>query len=269
MLESGQKVEFNHAARMSVQRPNKLRAERSGDLVSQVFVYDGKALTLYNPQDQAYAQVTAPGTLEGGLEFARTKLDILAPAGYLVGKNAYEVLMGGVTDGFVVGGMHRSGVDPDVNHVAPTRRAAPPRLQGGSAVRGDVSLTADAGRGSGSEVRPRLASPALGWRLRNQPQVGEDLLDHWPLENGGDDLQLAGAAVRAVLHIDIEYALEQPRPADNPSPGLPRVTPRRSDRPLPGDEFSRSAVADGSKARRRQCPLVSLSSAGAACSPNH
>jgi len=113
VLKSGQKIEFNHQARMSAQRPNKLRAERTGDLVDQVFVYDGKTLTLHNPQDKAYAQVAAPDTLEAMLEFARTKLDIVAPAGDLLNKNAYDILMDGVTDGFVVGKAVIEGVRCD------------------------------------------------------------------------------------------------------------------------------------------------------------
>jgi hypothetical protein len=110
VLKSGQKIEFNHMAKMSAQRPNKLRAERTGDLVEQLFVYDGKSLTLYNPKDKAYAQVAAPDTLEAMLEFARTKLDIVAPAGDLLNKNAYDILMDGVTDGFVVGKAMIEGV---------------------------------------------------------------------------------------------------------------------------------------------------------------
>ena len=113
VLKSGQKIEFNHAARVSVQRPNKLRAERSGDLVHQLFVYDGKTLTLYNPKDKAFAQVAAPDTLEDMLEFARTQLDIVAPASDLLNKNAYGTLMDGVTDGFVVGKAVIEGVRCD------------------------------------------------------------------------------------------------------------------------------------------------------------
>jgi len=103
VMKSGQKIEFNHLAKVSAQRPNKLRAERTGDLVDQVFVYDGKSLTLHNPADKFYAQVAAPGTLDAMLEFARTKLDIVAPAGDLLYTNAYDILMDGVTEGFVVG----------------------------------------------------------------------------------------------------------------------------------------------------------------------
>jgi hypothetical protein len=113
VLKSGQKIEFNHTARSSVQRPNKLRAERTGDLVQQLFVYDGKTLTLYNPKDKAFAQVAAPDTLEAMLDFARTQLDIVAPAGDLLDKNAYGILMDGVTDGFVVGKAVIEGVRCD------------------------------------------------------------------------------------------------------------------------------------------------------------
>jgi len=103
VLKSGQKIEFNSTGRQAVQRPNKLRSERSGDLVEQLFVYDGKSLTLYQPQDKVYAQVAAPGTLEEMLDFARTKYDVVAPFGDLLFKNAYDILMDGVTEGIVVG----------------------------------------------------------------------------------------------------------------------------------------------------------------------
>jgi hypothetical protein len=103
VLTSGQKIQFDHAARMWLQRPNKLRADRTGDLVEQSFHYDGKSLTLSNPGEKYYATVAAPGTLEEMLDMARTKLDIVAPAGDLVYKNAYDILMTDVTQGFVVG----------------------------------------------------------------------------------------------------------------------------------------------------------------------
>jgi hypothetical protein len=103
VLKSGQKIEFNSSGRQSVQRPDKLRSERSGDLVEQLFVYDGKALTLYQPQEKVYAQVAAPGTLEEMLDFARIKYDVVAPFGDMIFKNAYDILMDGVTEGIVVG----------------------------------------------------------------------------------------------------------------------------------------------------------------------
>lgn len=113
VLKSGQKIEFNSTGRQYVQRPNKLRSERTGDLVEQLFVYDGKTLTLYNPDQKTYAQVAAPGTLEEMLDFARTRLDVIAPAGDLLYKEAYEILMDGATEGFVVGKAVIEGVRCD------------------------------------------------------------------------------------------------------------------------------------------------------------
>ena len=49
VLVSGQKLQFSSASRIVVQRPNKLRAERVGDIISQSFYYDGRVLTLSNP----------------------------------------------------------------------------------------------------------------------------------------------------------------------------------------------------------------------------
>jgi len=57
----------------------------------------------------------------------------------------------------------------------------------------------------------RLARRRPGGRLRIQPEVAEDLLDHRPLKDGRDDLELAATAARVVLHVDVEHALEQPR----------------------------------------------------------
>ena len=47
------------------------------------------------------------------LDFARTKLDIVAPAGDLIYRNAYDILMTEVTDGFVVGKAVIEGVRCD------------------------------------------------------------------------------------------------------------------------------------------------------------
>ncbi len=65
-----------------------------------------------------------------------------------------------------------------------------------------------------SRARPRR------WRLRIQPQVGEDLLDHRPLQDGRDELQFAATAVGTVRHVDGQDSLEQPRPANAVRPYL-------------------------------------------------
>jgi hypothetical protein len=110
VLSSGQKIQFVHTARLSVQRPDRLLAERIGDLVEQQFFYDGQTLTLYNPTDRYYATLPAPGRIGAMLDFARETLDIIAPATDLIYPNAYELLMDEVESGFVVGDSVVDGV---------------------------------------------------------------------------------------------------------------------------------------------------------------
>ena len=88
------------------------------------------------------------------------------------------------------------GVDPDVGQGLPTQRAAPPRLQGS---RSRWRWVFDSAGGSGSEVQPRLARPALGRRLRVQAQVSKDLLDHRWLQDTAMNLELTASLHRQRL----------------------------------------------------------------------
>ena len=103
LLDSGQRVDMDVSASVTISRPNRLRAERKGDLVSQVFYYDGKALTLYDPDAKVYATESAPETIEGTLDFARESLGLMVPVADLVYHNAYPLLMQGVTSAIMVG----------------------------------------------------------------------------------------------------------------------------------------------------------------------
>ena len=113
VLDDGEKLQFGHRVSVTVKRPNKLRAERIGDLVSQVFYYDGKSLSLNLPGQGYYATVAAPATIEAMLDFAREKLDVIAPAADLIYKNAFERLADGLTSAYVVGPAPVGGVPCD------------------------------------------------------------------------------------------------------------------------------------------------------------
>ena len=110
VLTSGQKIQFDSPATLEVSRPNKLRAHRKGDLANQEFFYDGKTLTLYNPRENLYATTAAPSTIDETLDFAREKLDIIAPASELLYKNAAEKMLKESSSGFVVGPSVVAGV---------------------------------------------------------------------------------------------------------------------------------------------------------------
>jgi len=107
------RVDLDVSASVIVKRPNKLMAEREGDRVDQVFYYDGKTLTLYNPTDKVYATEPAPATIEGVLDFARESLGLIVPASDLVYRNAYPLLMHDVTFAVVVDQAFINGVKCD------------------------------------------------------------------------------------------------------------------------------------------------------------
>ena len=60
VIDHGYKLQHNESASLKVQRPNKMRAEVSGDLRNREFVYDGATITIDSPDDNVYA--TAPAT---------------------------------------------------------------------------------------------------------------------------------------------------------------------------------------------------------------
>jgi hypothetical protein len=113
LLDSGHRVDVDVSTSVIVSRPNKLRAERRGDVIDQNFYYDGKTLTLYDPSSKFYATEPAPGTIEGLLDYVRESLGLIIPSSDLVYRNAFELLMQDVTLATVVGKAVIDGVRCD------------------------------------------------------------------------------------------------------------------------------------------------------------
>jgi hypothetical protein len=113
VLDSGHRVDFDVSSTVIVSRPNKIRAERKGELVDQVFYYDGKTVTLYNPTNKVYATVPAPGTFEKLFRFMDESLGLFIPVSDLVYSNGFPLLMQDVTLAKVVGKAFIGGVKCD------------------------------------------------------------------------------------------------------------------------------------------------------------
>jgi hypothetical protein len=102
-LDSGHRVDYELSGTALVSRPNKLRTERHGHLIDQIFYYDGETLTLYNPHDKVWAQEEAPGTIEEMFQFVYDALGIGTPISDLVHRDPFPLLMQGVTEAVVIG----------------------------------------------------------------------------------------------------------------------------------------------------------------------
>jgi len=103
LLDSGHRVDHELSGTAIVSRPNKVRTERHGHLIDQIFYYDGKTLTLYNPSDKVYATEPAPGTIEEMFQFAHDWLGISTPISDLVHRDPFPLLMQDVNLAVVVG----------------------------------------------------------------------------------------------------------------------------------------------------------------------
>jgi hypothetical protein len=113
VLVSGQKIQYDFSARVLIERPNKLRVERGGDLLDQLAIYDGKTLAIHDRMRGYYAVSEAPDDLDALLHFARDTLGLVPPSGDFVYTNAFELLTGNLTSGFVVGKSVVDGVRCD------------------------------------------------------------------------------------------------------------------------------------------------------------
>jgi hypothetical protein len=100
---SGHRVDTDLRSQVTVKRPNKLRAVRTGETMSQSFYYDGKTLTLHVPAEKIYATQSAPDTVEGAVTLARETIGIVFPAADLVYRKAYPLMTQDLTLAAVVG----------------------------------------------------------------------------------------------------------------------------------------------------------------------
>ncbi len=99
----GQKLQFLAKSRVRVQRPNKLRSERTGPLADIIFIYDGANVTIYGKRLNLYASTRAPHKLDDAIDFTRDELDIDAPAADLLYHDVYPTLMEDVVSGTYLG----------------------------------------------------------------------------------------------------------------------------------------------------------------------
>ena len=110
VLETGQKIQFGFSTDIVVQRPDKMRAERTEGAANQLFIYDGAKLSIHEAGVGFFATVEVPDTIDDFLHFARDTLGLVPPAGDMIFSNSFELLTAGVISGFVVGEAEIGGV---------------------------------------------------------------------------------------------------------------------------------------------------------------
>jgi hypothetical protein len=93
-----QKLALASSGTVSLTRPDKLRATRSGGFVDIDTVFDGKTLTLLGKNKNVYLKVDTPGSIDSLIGELQNKYNRPLPAADLFLTDAYEGLMPDVID---------------------------------------------------------------------------------------------------------------------------------------------------------------------------
>jgi hypothetical protein len=93
-----QKIALASSGTLTLNRPDKLHATRTGGFANIEMVFDGKALTLLGKNANLYAQVEAPGTIDQLVDVLRDKYHRPIPAADLLMSDPYKELMPEVND---------------------------------------------------------------------------------------------------------------------------------------------------------------------------
>jgi hypothetical protein len=93
-----QKIGLASSGTLTLERPDKLHATRTGGFANVEMVFDGKTLSLLGKNANVYAQVEAPGTIDHLVDELRDKYHRPVPAADLLMSDPYKELMAPVTD---------------------------------------------------------------------------------------------------------------------------------------------------------------------------
>ena len=108
-----QKLALASSGAVTLNRPDKIRAARSGGFADVEMSFDGKTLTLLGKNLNIYAQEEVPGTVDHLVDELRDKHNRPLPAADLLLSDAYEALMLDVTDVKDLGSGVIGGVECD------------------------------------------------------------------------------------------------------------------------------------------------------------
>lgn len=100
---SDNKTNETYKAEVFVKRPNKLRANITGEARNGSFYYNGSQFAVMGKNVNMYAQTSAPPTLDQALDSAKYKLQLDPPGADLLYSDLYEGLMEETLSGKLVG----------------------------------------------------------------------------------------------------------------------------------------------------------------------
>jgi hypothetical protein len=98
VTNDGQKLGLASSGTVTLNRPNRIRATRTGGFVDVETVFDGTTFTLLGRNANVYTQLEVPGTVDHLIDELRDTHGWPLPAADLLVSNPYEALMEEVVD---------------------------------------------------------------------------------------------------------------------------------------------------------------------------
>ena len=113
VTDQEQKLGLASSGTLTLNRPDKLHATRTGGFANVEMVYDGKTLTMLGKNANAVAKAEEPGTIDQLVDVLRKKYDRPVPAADLLMSDPYNELMPLVVDAKDLGSGVIRGVECD------------------------------------------------------------------------------------------------------------------------------------------------------------
>jgi hypothetical protein len=108
---NGEPLHIFHTDKVTVQRPNRLLVDRTGDDGASKLVFDGKTAIMYSATEKKYVNIPVPeGTIAGLLKEAVGRLGIDFPLADFFTDAPDKAFLTGVTEGTVVNTVTIDGV---------------------------------------------------------------------------------------------------------------------------------------------------------------
>jgi hypothetical protein len=106
-----EKIQFASSGELLLSRPDKVRATRTGGYADVQLVSDGKMVTLYGKNLNAYAQTEAPPSIDQLVDVMRTKLNVEIPGADLLLADPYAALTADIIEAKHIGSGVIDGVE--------------------------------------------------------------------------------------------------------------------------------------------------------------
>ena len=108
-----QKLGLASSGKITLNRPDKIRATRTGGFADVEFLFDGKTLTLLGKTENLYGQLEVPSTIDHLVDELRDKHGKPVPGADLLLSDVYDKLMANVVDVKDLGSGVIGGVECD------------------------------------------------------------------------------------------------------------------------------------------------------------